>query len=160
MLEKINLDEIKSIALKTGKAVMEIYNKNFKVSYKDTLILELAYAPTIIVPKRILPLKLNHQTYKMVASKSHMSEETKKFIDNLQTPLKKELITMGSSLKICLVANDEAKCYPHLSPTMEWNTAAADTIARESGKITYEYQNKKVLLYNKENLRNPYFIVE
>lgn len=67
---------------------------------------------------------------------------------------------MGSSLKICLVANDEAKCYPHLSPTMEWNTAAADTIARESGKITYEYQNKKVLLYNKENLRNPYFIVE
>lgn len=78
MLEKINLDEIKSIALKTGKAVMEIYNKNFKVSYKDTLILELAYAPTIIVPKRILPLKLNHQTYKMVASKSHMSEETKK----------------------------------------------------------------------------------
>lgn len=54
-----------------------------------------------------------------------MSEETKKFIDNLQTPLKKELITMGSSLKICLVASDEVKCYPRLSPTMEWDTAAA-----------------------------------
>lgn len=53
-----------------------------------------------IVPKKgfgafknemVLPLKLNHQTYKIVASKSHMSEETKKFIDNLQTPLKKNL---------------------------------------------------------------------
>lgn len=112
-----------------------------------------------------LPLKtLNHQTYKIVASKSHMSEETKKFIDNLQTPLKKELITMGNSLKICLVVNDEAKCYPRLSTTMEWDTAAADAIAKKrgggSGKIICEYENKKVLLYNKENLRNPYFIVE
>ncbi len=134
--------------------------------YKDTPVLGVVYAPAII-PKKgfgafknemVLPLKLNHQTYKIVASKSHMSEETKKFIDNLQTPLKKELVTMGSSLKICLVANDEAKCYPRLSPTMEWDIAAADAIARESRKIIYKYQNKKVLLYNKENLRNPYFI--
>ncbi|EOI0600649.1 3'(2'),5'-bisphosphate nucleotidase CysQ [Campylobacter jejuni] len=239
MLEKINLDEIKSIALKAGKAIMEIYNKDFKVSYKDdnsplteadlvcnsiickelakfnlpilseenkkisfqerkhweyfwcidpidgtkeftinialiykdTPVLGVVYTPAInrlysakkgfgaFKNEMVLPLKLNHQTYKIVANKSHMSEETKEFIDNLQTPLKKELITMGSSLKICLVASDEAKCYPRLSPTMEWDTAGTDAIARESEKIIYEYQNKKVLLYNKENLRNPYFIV-
>ncbi|WP_261659775.1 inositol monophosphatase family protein [Campylobacter sp. BCW_6466] len=64
-------------------------------------------------------------------------------------------------MKICLVVNDEAKCYSRLSTTMEWDTAAADAIAGGgSGKIICEYENKKVLLYNKENLRNPYFIVE
>lgn len=66
---------------------------------------------------------------------------------------------MGSSLKLCLVASAEADIYPRLAPTMEWDTAAADAIVREAKKMSYDFYSKKPLLYNKENLKNPYFVV-
>ena len=99
-------------------------------------------------------------TYTIVASKSHMSEETRKFIDSINTPKLKKLISMGSSLKLCLVASGEADIYPRLAPTMEWDSAAADAIVREAGKMTYDFITKKPLVYNKLNLQNPYFVVK
>ncbi len=97
---------------------------------------------------------------KIVASKSHLNEQTKDFIDSIQTTKQKEFVSMGSSLKLCLVASNEADIYPRLAPTMEWDTAAADAIVREVGKMTYNFDTQKPLVYNKENLLNPYFIVK
>ena len=70
-------------------------------------------------------------------------------------------ISKGSSLKLCMIAEGIADVYPRLAPTMEWDTAAADAIVRESGKMSYKYGTvKEPIVYNKENLLNPYFIVQ
>ena len=96
----------------------------------------------------------------VVASKSHLSPQTQEFIDNLALNTKYlTLISKGSSLKLCMVASGEADIYPRLAPTMEWDTAAADAIVRESGKMTYQFDTDKPLVYNKKNLLNPWFIV-
>lgn len=71
----------------------------------------------------------------IVASKSHLSDE---FINNLTFNIKNsKLVSKGSSLKLCMIAD----IYPRLAPTMEWDTAAADAIVRESGKMTYQYNS-------------------
>jgi 3'(2'), 5'-bisphosphate nucleotidase len=69
------------------------------------------------------------------------------------------LISKGSSLKLCMVAEGMADIYPRLAPTMEWDTAAADAVVRESGKMTYQFESDIPVVYNKENLLNPWFIV-
>ena len=102
----------------------------------------------------------------IVASKSHLTEETENFINNLiknhpeSQTLNPELISKGSSLKLVMVAEGSADIYPRLAPTMEWDTAAADAVVRESGKMTYQFENQKAMVYNKENLLNPWFIVK
>jgi 3'(2'), 5'-bisphosphate nucleotidase len=110
-----------------------------------------------------LPLKTteDRQTYKIVASRSHMSEETKAFIDSIETDMHKELISIGSSMKICLVAEGEADIYPRLGPTMEWDTAAAHAIVNESGHSLRKYEQGEYFThkYNKENLLNDWFVV-
>jgi len=102
----------------------------------------------------------------VVVSKSHLTKETENFISTLTTKDKRvKTISKGSSLKLLMVAEGSADIYPRLASTMEWDTAAADAIVRESGKMTYQYiSNKhasdlKPLVYNKVNLLNPWFIV-
>ena len=108
-----------------------------------------------------LPLRHNEHPEKklfVLTSKSHLSQETQAFIDNLQTE-QIEQVSIGSSLKLCMVATGEADLYPRLAPTMEWDTAAADAVVREAGKMTYQFGTQEPLTYNKENLLNPWFIV-
>ena len=248
MLTDIQLNDIKNIALKAGKAIMEIYQKNFTIEYKDdkspltqadkvaneiicselstlyphipimseenkqteyeirkhweyywcidpidgtkefiekngeftvnialvhknTPLLGVVYAPAIntmysakhgegaFKNEEKLPLLREDEKYIIVASKSHMSQETQDYIDSIETAKEKELISMGSSLKLCLVAEGKADCYPRLAPTMEWDTAAADAIVREAGKMSYQIKKDEPMVYNKEDLLNPYFVV-
>lgn len=109
------------------------------------------------------------EDFKVVASKSHLSKETQEFIDDL-TISHPTLTTQsrGSSLKLCMIATGEADIYPRLAPTMEWDTAAADAIVREAGKMTYQYRgefnieklhDEMPLVYNKNELLNPWFVV-
>jgi 3'(2'), 5'-bisphosphate nucleotidase len=106
-----------------------------------------------------LPLKRADNKYIIVASKSHMSEETQNYIDSIKTNKQKELISKGSSLKLCMVADGIADIYPRLAPTMEWDTAAAHAIVLESGKKVYQYNTDDEIVYNKKNLLNPWFVV-
>ena len=71
-----------------------------------------------------------------------------------------ELISSGSSIKICLVAEGKADVYPRFAPTMEWDTAAGHAIARAAGMEIYQVGKEEPLQYNKEDLLNPWFIVE
>ena len=99
--------------------------------------------------------------YRVVASRSHFNEETRAFIDSLDTGGKElALVNAGSSLKICRVASGEADLYPRLGPTMEWDTAAAHAVARAAGKRVCRLDDGEELEYNKENLLNPYFVVK
>lgn len=159
------IDGTKEFIKKNGE-----FTVNIALIYRDTPILGVVYAPVFDSMYHAkkgegafknnvkLPLNNTNDLYTVVASKSHMSSETQMFIDNIKTKKEKELITIGSSLKLCLVAEGKADIYPRLAPTMEWDTAAAHAIVLESGKELFQYENNNVIVYNKESLRNPWFI--
>jgi len=247
----INIEDIKNIAVKAGDLIMEIYNKDFQIDYKDdksplteadtksnelicnklqelypniplmseenkqtdyeirkdweyyfcidpidgtkefikkngeftvnialihnnTPVLGVVYAPALndmyhakqnegaFKNNQPLPLQTNNnpkEKLSVVASKSHLSTETQEFIDNLDTK-EIEQVSKGSSLKLCMVAEGIADIYPRLAPTMEWDTAAADAVVRCSGKMTYQFENEEPVIYNKEDLLNPWFVVK
>ena len=255
MLKKIDLEKVVTIAQEAGDAIMEIYNRDFKIDYKDdksplteadtksneiicealataypeipllseenkaedyavrkdwdyfwlidpidgtkefikkngeftvnialihkdTPVLGVVYAPALgdmykakkgegaFKNGQKLPLEVNEtpeKSLKVVASKSHLSEETQAFIDDLAKGTENiEQVSKGSSLKLVMVAEGTADIYPRLAPTMEWDTGAADAVVREAGKMTYQFENdqSKVVIYNKENLLNPWFVVK
>lgn len=249
MLDKINIEDIKRIAVDAGDIIMKIYSRDFSIEYKEdksplteadiesnrhicsmleklypsipilseenkeveysqrknweyywcidpidgtkefikkngeftvnialihekTPVLGVVYAPAIDViyyskkgfgafkNETKLPIKREDNKFVVVASKSHMSDDTQTFVDNIETDKDKELVSMGSSLKLCLVAEGKADAYPRLAPTMEWDTAAAHAIVLESGKEVVEFESRESVVYNKENLLNPWFIVQ
>jgi hypothetical protein len=83
------------------------------------------------------------------------------FIDVLKNDYAEiEMISRGSSLKFCLVAEGSADCYPRFAPTMEWDTAAGHAICKFAGFTILDLTTKAELLYNKENLLNNFFLVE
>lgn len=107
-----------------------------------------------------LPLGVERFVYTVVASRSHSNKDTEKFIKKIEKAKKKiNLISRGSSLKICMVAEGAADIYPRFGPTMEWDTAAGHAIAVEAG-CTFTQPDGAPLLYNKEDLLNPFFIVK
>ena len=96
----------------------------------------------------------------VVGSRSHMSEPTEAFIEKLRSNYSDvKLISRGSSLKLCMVAEGGAQLYPRFAPTMEWDTAAGQAIVEMSGGEVLKYPDLDPLLYNKEELKNPWFIV-
>lgn len=109
-----------------------------------------------------LPLdQADTKGFVVVASRSHLSPETSDYIRRLeQTYGDVHIISCGSSLKICSVAEGAADIYPRFAPTMEWDTAAGHAIARAAGKNIYQTDEKTPLRYNKEDLLNPWFIVK
>lgn len=108
------------------------------------------------LPKR-QRLDLSVPGLRVVASRSHMSEETQAFVDKLKDPV---LVSKGSSLKFTLLAEGVADVYPRYAPTMEWDTAAAHAVVNGVGLKVYEYGRDSELLYNKENLLNAWFLVK
>ncbi|KAA3607021.1 MAG: 3'(2'),5'-bisphosphate nucleotidase [Calditrichaeota bacterium] len=92
---------------------------------------------------------------KVVASRSHPSPELEKYLNTLKID---SFIAIGSSLKLCLVAEGKADIYPRLGPTMEWDTGAGHAILKEAGCGTIDVTTEKEMVYNKENLLNNHFI--
>lgn len=108
-----------------------------------------------------LPQDRLHDSFVIVASRSHLTPETEVYMEKMkQLHSEIELISSGSSIKICLVAEGRADVYPRFAPTMEWDTAAGHAIARAAGMEIYQAGKEEPLLYNKEDLLNPWFIVE
>ena len=103
--------------------------------------------------------KKYNRPYTVVCSKSHMNTETEEYIKNLKKKHPKlEMVSKGSSLKMCLVAEGKADEYPRLGPTMEWDIAAGHAIILHSGGSVVRFSDSGPLLYNKENLLNPWFV--
>ncbi|GAB64085.1 MAG: 3'(2'),5'-bisphosphate nucleotidase CysQ [Candidatus Jettenia sp.] len=98
-------------------------------------------------------------TITIVASRSHLSKETEDYIYGLKQKYREiELISVGSSLKFCLIAEGKADIYPRFAPTMEWDTAAGQAIIEELKGKVIEFGVGGPLKYNKENLVNPWFV--
>ncbi|MFC1584204.1 3'(2'),5'-bisphosphate nucleotidase CysQ [Fibrobacterota bacterium] len=113
-------------------------------------------------PEKIVPSRaFARETLVIAGSRSHPSEDFKQFIRKLTDEHGKvEVLSIGSSLKICLVAEGKADIYPRLGPTMEWDTAAAHAVANEAGKKILRFHSGGELVYNKEHLVNDWFIVK
>jgi 3'(2'), 5'-bisphosphate nucleotidase len=92
---------------------------------------------------------------KVVASRSHSDERTTALLARLG---EHECVSMGSSLKLCLVAEGKAHLYPRLGPTMEWDTAAAHAVVNVAGGMVVDSAGEP-LRYNKPDLHNSEFFV-
>jgi 3'(2'), 5'-bisphosphate nucleotidase len=160
------------------------FTVNIALIHKDTPVAGVVYAPAIdkmysakkgngaYLNNQKLPINKSDNFY-VVASKSHLSKETQELIDTLKSRYPQlEQKSMGSSLKLCMVADGSADIYPRVAPTKEWDTAAAHAIVLEAGKGVYIYDesisildyldnksNIKAVVYNKDNLLNPNFVV-
>lgn len=107
-----------------------------------------------------LPLIREDKTYTIVASRSHLSKETLDFIEGIKKDKGDvHLISKGSSLKLCLVAEGSADCYPRFAPTMEWDTAAGQAICEHAGFRVIDWVTQQNLLYNRPKLLNNWFVV-
>ena len=110
---------------------------------------------------RIFPAIPNKKSIRVVGSRSHMDQTTLDFISDLKNSHEKvEMVSKGSSLKFCLLAEGIADIYPRFAPTMEWDTAAGHAICSAVGLRVVARDTKKPLHYNKADLHNPYFIVQ
>jgi 3'(2'), 5'-bisphosphate nucleotidase len=89
------------------------------------------------------------------ASRTHRNKETANYLATLNQP---RLKAMGSSLKFMKIAEGKADLYPRFAPTMEWDTAASHAILNSLGHKILQLDSSEELVYNKENLQNPYFI--
>ena len=108
-----------------------------------------------------LPISYDRKNYVVVASRSHMSTETYKHIEALKLQHKEvEIVSTGSSIKMCWVAEGVADEYPRFGPTMEWDTAAGQAILQEAKASLIDFETKQPMKYNRENLLNNWFIAK
>ncbi len=112
-----------------------------------------------MIQENKIPKKLE-RPYTIVASRSHMSPETESFIQEKKSEEGEvEMISVGSSLKLCMVAEGNADVYPRFAPTMEWDTAAGQAIVESMGGEVINWKTKESMNYNKKNLLNDWFLV-
>ncbi len=94
----------------------------------------------------------------VVTSRSHAGPETEAFVQRIKGGgIPVELVSTGSSLKFCWVAEGKAHVYPRFGPTMAWDTAAAQGVVEQAGGTVTTLQGER-LTYNREHLLNPYFV--
>ncbi len=95
----------------------------------------------------------------VAGSRSHSDQKLQQFLHNIHTLTGAipELIHMGSSLKICLVAEGGADVYPRIGPTSEWDTAAAHCVLAEAGGVIVDAAGKTLRYNTKPSLLNPNF---
>lgn len=101
-----------------------------------------------------------HTPFVVVGSRSHQTPELHAYVEEKRRERGDvRFVSAGSSLKYCLVAEGRADVYPRLGPTMEWDTAAGQAIAEAAGASVVRHDTGQPLLYNKEDLLNPWHVV-
>ncbi|SMO50864.1 3'(2'),5'-bisphosphate nucleotidase [Saccharicrinis carchari] len=107
-----------------------------------------------------LPLCNKNEKFRIVASVSHRSAETNQFIGALEKKFgQAEVVSVGSSIKLCKVAEGSADVYPRMGPTMEWDIAAGQAIAEAAGAHVTDWDTGSRMVYNKASLYNNWFVV-
>ena len=107
-------------------------------------------------PEPIHVRKLGSGPVAVVGSRSHRGDSLVRFLDKLG---EHEMVGMGSSLKLCLVAAGAADVYPRLGPTSEWDTAAAQCVVEQAGGFVTDTDMRTLRYNTKDSLLNPFFLV-
>ncbi|MCK5814583.1 MAG: 3'(2'),5'-bisphosphate nucleotidase CysQ, partial [Flavobacteriaceae bacterium] len=133
---------------------------NKQQGFKVVLDIHDTAVEKVLEKKMLLKPNIENSNFvRVVGSRSHMSQETLDYVAHLKSKGKEvEIVSKGSSLKFCLVAEGNADVYPRFAPTMEWDTAAGQAICNSVGVEVISEETKEPLLYNKKNLLNPWFI--
>lgn len=106
--------------------------------------------------RRAIASRTPELPWQVVGSRSHASAEVVDFCQRLPAH---QLVAMGSSLKLCLVADGRADLYPRLGPTMAWDTAAAHAVLAAAGGEVVAADSRQPLRYNPQpSLLNPHFL--
>lgn len=138
----------------------EIYFSENKIgSFKSTIQNSSLDFNSLLKKATKLPVIDKKTEYTIAISRSHLSKATEDYISELSkkhTSVK--LVSKGSSLKLCMVAEGTADCYPRFAPTMEWDTAAGHAICLNAGKNIIDFETNEPILYNRECLTNNWFI--
>ncbi len=92
----------------------------------------------------------------VAGSRSHVTPELQSYLARLPDH---ELLSIGSSLKLCLVAEGKADLYPRMGPTSEWDTAAAQCVVEQAGGLVTDLQGRELRYNEKESILNPCFLV-
>jgi 3'(2'), 5'-bisphosphate nucleotidase len=130
-------------------------------AFKVTVDLENYDVDLIISNENKLPLQREDKTFTIVASRSPMSPETEAYVQEMRDIHGEvHLISKGSSLKLCMVAEGVADCYPRFAPTMEWDIAAGHAICEHAGFQVIDWGTKENMLYNRKQLLNHWFLVK
>lgn len=163
------LDGTKEFIKRNGE-----FTVNIALIHKNEPVLGVVYAPVLdklyaggegfgafLTAKgkeqELKPADKTVEKVRVVASRSHLNTDTANYIAQFQQA---ETVSMGSSLKFMLLAENLADVYPRFAPTMEWDTAAAHAVLKGLDIEVRSREDEKPLRYNKENLLNPYFLVE
>ena len=165
------LDGTKEFIKKNGE-----FTVNIALIYQNDPIIGVVHAPVLNetwvgeqgkpakkitqFDTKIIKVKPHKQgeVCKVVGSRSHAGDSLNEFLKELE---KYELVSMGSSIKLCLVAEGKAHIYPRFGLTSEWDTAAAHAVVNSAGGEVVNNETKMPLKYNtKDSLLNPYFIVQ
>jgi 3'(2'), 5'-bisphosphate nucleotidase len=112
-------------------------------------------------PRPLIPTSLDpkSQHLRIIASRNHRGPNIDRIISALEQDFAAvEVVSMGSSLKFCLLAAGEADIYPRLAPTSEWDTAAAHAVLRAAGGDVVTTQFVPLRYNQKAELLNPHFI--
>jgi 3'(2'), 5'-bisphosphate nucleotidase len=113
------------------------------------------------LPCEDLRLDTSDSQLVIAGSRSHPSKEFEVFVESMKKKYAKvEVVSSGSSLKLCLVAEGRADIYPRLGPTMEWDTAAGQAVVEQASGSVVNYETGEPLKYNKKILLNPWFIAK
>jgi len=160
------LDGTKEFVKKNGE-----FTVNIALIHQSSVVLGAVYTPVIgdlywavkgegafknDQAIKVKAFKMTDASLSVVASRSHLNEETQTFLDSMKEP---KIVSKGSSLKFLMVAEGEAHLYPRYAPTMEWDTAAAQIIVEEAGGEVLIANTNEGVNYNKQNLLNPHFLV-
>lgn len=169
------LDGTKEFIKKNGE-----FTVNIALIHENEPVLGVVYAPAIdtlyyatrkigawkiesSTPKKINVSAKPDSPLRVVGSRSHQSEAMSSYLNQFSDY---KMIPMGSSLKLCLIAEGKADLYPRLGPTCEWDTAAAHAIVNAAGGRCVIFdentnsENEDLTYNTKESLLNPYFIVK
>lgn len=158
LIEKNNL--VLGVVLAPALGVIYFSEKNVG-SFRSTVNFDFFKLEDLLSKAETLPIYNKFETFTVLVSRSHLSRETEAYIENLKTKHGKvKFVSMGSSLKLCLVAEGKADCYPRFAPTMEWDTASGHAICKFAGCKLTDLKTKQEMIYNREELTNNWFIVQ
>ena len=147
------------VILAPDSGVLYFSEKNMG-AFKSIVNLDCNNHENLLAEAVTLPLNYENQAYTVVVSRSHLSKETEAYVENLRTKHGEvEFLCIGSSLKLCMIAEGKANCYPRFAPTMEWDTAAGQAICEAAGFKVIDFETKKTIKYNREQLLNNWFTV-
>lgn len=151
--------------IEAGRAVLGcVYIPAQKVAYLGFNYLDQpAKAEKILANGARQAIATRAQTDKrltLVASKRHGAGAVETLVAKLSEQFQSlDYKSIGSSLKLCLIAEGAADIYPRLAPTCEWDTAAAQAVVEAAGGLVLNDQMETLTYNQKDSLLNPHFYV-